>query len=487
MKRDWGFKVESLAFVAFLVTVPFYSPNLVPLVSLDADGNYLSLFVKTLLVATSCIALLVAVLALRASRLFVGSTMALSSATAAYLAGLVVLVGAMSHGWPVTTVVLSAVLCSLGVVPLGLAWGRYFSSFSLRQALMHAVVLGGIASLLGLMLSALSGTTLIVMYAAMLVLGCGVPLVRSALGLDGANQHDAPRTGLKGMLRNSVSVLGEPLAGLLLFAFIMGVRKLVLLDAFYAENIGGLVAAALVVPLLFRHPDEPLISFAFRLYLPICALVLIVLDSFPVGTFLNTVGAFGIYAFLTLVALVAAASLVAASHAREFPTIFVFGVTMGLFCVSSLLGVLVGSIPVVADNPGPLLLVLSTAYMAMLILASVRGALKNDRPHDSLPDGNSYPSLRTVVGSGNGYSGCSATVNRCDDLAERSVLSPREAEILGYMGRGYAPAHIARSLVLSESTVRTHVQHIYRKLEVTSREQLLDLINCSADRDGEGR
>ena len=42
---------------------------------------------------------------------------------------------------------------------------------------------------------------------------------------------------------------------------------------------------------------------------------------------------------------------------------------------------------------------------------------------------------------------------------------------------GFTPAYIAKSLVLSISTVRTHVRNIYRKLGVNKREELIHLID----------
>ncbi len=39
-------------------------------------------------------------------------------------------------------------------------------------------------------------------------------------------------------------------------------------------------------------------------------------------------------------------------------------------------------------------------------------------------------------------------------------------------------AFIARTLVLSISTVRTHVRNIYRKINVSSQEELLALIDA---------
>jgi two-component system, NarL family, nitrate/nitrite response regulator NarL len=51
------------------------------------------------------------------------------------------------------------------------------------------------------------------------------------------------------------------------------------------------------------------------------------------------------------------------------------------------------------------------------------------------------------------------------------ALSPREREILAYLARGASNKEIARDLDVAESTVKIHVQHILRKLELTSRVQ----------------
>jgi len=51
------------------------------------------------------------------------------------------------------------------------------------------------------------------------------------------------------------------------------------------------------------------------------------------------------------------------------------------------------------------------------------------------------------------------------------ALSPREREILAFLARGASNKEIARALDVAESTVKIHVQHILRKLELTSRVQ----------------
>ncbi|NNU43465.1 response regulator [Ramlibacter montanisoli] len=51
------------------------------------------------------------------------------------------------------------------------------------------------------------------------------------------------------------------------------------------------------------------------------------------------------------------------------------------------------------------------------------------------------------------------------------ALSPREQEVLRQIARGASNKEIARTLDIAETTVKIHVQHILRKLGVSSRVQ----------------
>jgi DNA-binding NarL/FixJ family response regulator len=55
--------------------------------------------------------------------------------------------------------------------------------------------------------------------------------------------------------------------------------------------------------------------------------------------------------------------------------------------------------------------------------------------------------------------------------ASREDLSPREREVLDHLSRGYLYKEIAATMEISYSTVRTHIERIYRKLHVQSRSQ----------------
>lgn len=56
----------------------------------------------------------------------------------------------------------------------------------------------------------------------------------------------------------------------------------------------------------------------------------------------------------------------------------------------------------------------------------------------------------------------------------RSVLTPREWEVLDLMSLGHGTRQIAEELVLSTETIRTHVKNLMRKLGAKSRQEAIE-------------
>ncbi len=65
----------------------------------------------------------------------------------------------------------------------------------------------------------------------------------------------------------------------------------------------------------------------------------------------------------------------------------------------------------------------------------------------------------------------SAAVKLGSDPKNLALLSTREREVLALIARGDSNKVIARKLDIAETTVKIHVQHILRKLQLTSRVQ----------------
>lgn len=64
----------------------------------------------------------------------------------------------------------------------------------------------------------------------------------------------------------------------------------------------------------------------------------------------------------------------------------------------------------------------------------------------------------------------------CLSVACACNLTNRETDVLRLLARGRTSPFIQEELVLSRNTVKTHVRHIYTKLDVHSRQELISKV-----------
>jgi DNA-binding NarL/FixJ family response regulator len=79
-------------------------------------------------------------------------------------------------------------------------------------------------------------------------------------------------------------------------------------------------------------------------------------------------------------------------------------------------------------------------------------------------------------GGSGGFAGARAPAGAggAADTAEAAEgLTPREAEVLAHIAAGESNAEIAKSLFVSEATVKTHINHIFSKTGLRDRAQLV--------------
>ena len=70
----------------------------------------------------------------------------------------------------------------------------------------------------------------------------------------------------------------------------------------------------------------------------------------------------------------------------------------------------------------------------------------------------------------------------CRELARSHGLSLRERDVLYLMATGITGKEIAARLTLSYNTVKSHIRHIYDKLDVHRKQDLADLIEQQKER-----
>ncbi|RDB62611.1 hypothetical protein C1878_06120 [Gordonibacter sp. 28C] len=61
-------------------------------------------------------------------------------------------------------------------------------------------------------------------------------------------------------------------------------------------------------------------------------------------------------------------------------------------------------------------------------------------------------------------------------LMERHRLSPREREVFALLARGRNAEYISERLVITPSTAKSHIYHIYQKMEIGSQQNLIDAV-----------
>ena len=75
---------------------------------------------------------------------------------------------------------------------------------------------------------------------------------------------------------------------------------------------------------------------------------------------------------------------------------------------------------------------------------------------------------------------------QCEAIADRYLLSRRETEVMFLLAKGYNAAYIQDKLCISKSTAKTHIGHIYRKLNIHNQQELLLMVSETADEAANG-
>lgn len=62
------------------------------------------------------------------------------------------------------------------------------------------------------------------------------------------------------------------------------------------------------------------------------------------------------------------------------------------------------------------------------------------------------------------------------DVSERAGLSKREEEVFVLLAEGYSRPYIEKRLYISTGTAKTHIYHVYKKLGVSSQDELIEQV-----------
>lgn len=167
------------------------------------------------------------------------------------------------------------------------------------------------------------------------------------------------------------------------------------------------------------------------------------------------------------------------------------GFMRGLAQLGILIGTLLGyrfefsSLIETASLPTLCLVLLCVSIVPTLLLVNRESVFRyrTDEPHLQLSSNNKEQgeSEITVLGDADQQKTLSedVLVMACQKLAQGKGLSARETEVFVLFSQGRSTPYIRDVLHISKNTVDSHAKNIYRKLEVHSRQELINLVHES--------
>lgn len=189
--------------------------------------------------------------------------------------------------------------------------------------------------------------------------------------------------------------------------------------------------------------------------------------------------------------------------------IFVFGLGRGLLTIAAFIGSYMAQLPsadslvgVFGDAEGALLLMLTliVAYALLPRQREIRAIIDPNRvtispgetalqaelnhPENPTPSVEASKSAVETEAEADERARAKGRFHaRCEEIADRYLLSRRETEVMFLLAKGHNAAFIQDKLCISKSTAKTHINHIYRKLDIHTQQELLNMVE---DRPSEG-
>lgn len=102
---------------------------------------------------------------------------------------------------------------------------------------------------------------------------------------------------------------------------------------------------------------------------------------------------------------------------------------------------------------------------------------------EKIPASENKPTAHTPTGEETGKK-TGRFRRKCEAVANRYLLSVREAEVLFFLAKGHNAAYLQEKLFISEGTAKTHIRHIYAKTNVHNQQELMRLVEETDTEDG---
>ena len=291
-----------------------------------------------------------------------------------------------------------------------------------------------------------------------------------------------------GAYRDAFLELGDSLVAFFVLEAVIGLlNSFMLAGSIDFEGSGAVSAAAIVGAIVvfcfivFVAHRIPKVSTVSRVVMPVLAAMLVFLPF--LSERYNLVFSMLLLGSYYFVALLITYLIAEAAQTRKVSPYVLMGVAMGVARVCLAVALLSGyAAGVAGGGPGDeaehtmryLVIIVVVLYALCMALVFFSRDRKRRRAEEASADAPNESAVGTDSVS---VPEIDSTLDACcASVAREGGLTEREAEILVYLARGRTKAYIADALFVTENTVRSHVRNIYSKLDVHTRQELLDLL-----------
>ena len=255
----------------------------------------------------------------------------------------------------------------------------------------------------------------------------------------------------------------KPVAVVAVYSFAFGLQEATAYQSWGPHSSPGLVAcAALVVAVIALLPRRVEFASLYGTWLPLVSATFLVLPGLGVmgASATGFCANFG-YAASEMFVMTMMGSL---SYHYGVSAVWLFGIERGVRALAMIAGRLADEALAslgLSTTPLIVLAVLAATFMVATErrLSSTWGVQVREMESPAAREASRRRAL----------------VARCAELGRSGGLSQREEEVLLLLAQGKTAGEIARELMIANGTVKAHVGHIYQKLNVHTREELLEM------------
>ena len=394
--------------------------------------------------------------------------------------------------------ILGGLLIGVGSAGFYMAWQRLFSAQKTQEG-NRGIIMGTLMApvfYFALYLIPVAVTVYLIPFVFMPLFALSVLITSREIDKNQPMFLDTPRTrpatykqALKDYWRGSLCI-GS-------FALACGIMRAIAIETPQMGTIVNIIAmvsmfiaAALFLITWEKQVFKLNILNAYRLLFPFVISAFVIMPFFG-KNYLIYLSAI-LYALYNCAIILMMAQCAQASRDRGVNPVFIYGFMGGIVYLLHAAGYLLGAVAENSAfmnlNPSQTLAIFAIYLLALMHFVGQGGFKQAMSPNmtsvdpiELIPTGGT-PATRYRP-SASAEPGMEQVVyqdrisKQCSILKRHYKLSDREAEIIELVARGNTITRIADELNISINTVKSHTKHIYTKLDIHKKQEMLDILN----------